>query len=113
MEEATLGQLLWVILTMMATKDTEEFSTNTAYSTGFQSNPYTVSVGDMNHDNRLDIVVVNYGTDNLLVFFGKGDGTFSQSNSYPTGPNSTPFGVLIADFNDDNYLDIATANTCE
>ncbi|CAM4806422.1 unnamed protein product [Rotaria magnacalcarata] len=65
----------------------------------------------MNHDNRLDIVVVNYGTDNLLVFFGKGDGTFSQSNLYPTGPNSTPFGVLIADFNDDNYLDIATANT--
>ncbi|CAF3390532.1 unnamed protein product [Rotaria socialis] len=65
----------------------------------------------MNHDYRLDIVVVNYGTDKLLVFFGKGDGTFSQSNSYPTGPNSTHYGVSIADFNEDNSLDIVTANT--
>ncbi|CAF4450422.1 unnamed protein product, partial [Adineta steineri] len=36
-----------------------------AYSTGYDSLPSYVVTGDFNNDNQLDIVVANYGTNNI------------------------------------------------
>jgi hypothetical protein len=68
-----------------------------------------VTVGDLNHDNRLDIVVANYGTDTVGVLLGHGDGTFEDQITFYTGHSFRPYVVVVDDFNRDNQLDIATS----
>ena len=53
-----------------------------------------VAVGDFNNDRRLDIVVANYWTNNIGVFLGDGNGTFSSQKTYSTGYNSGPISVI-------------------
>ena len=86
------------------------FSFQTTYSTGSGSYPYDVAIGDFNNDSRLDIVVANYGTNNIGIFLGYGNGTFSNQITYSTGSNSYPQSVAVGDFNNDSRLDIAVAN---
>jgi hypothetical protein len=80
------------------------------YSTGSGSGSYSVAVGDFNNDNQLDIVVANNGINNIGVFLGSGDGTFSSQITFSTGNNSQPYAVTAGDFNNDDRLDIAVAN---
>ena len=86
------------------------FSDMTTFSTAYESKPYSVAVGDFNNDNRLDIAVVNYGTNNLGIFIGYGNGTFSSQIIYSTGFGSKPHSIAIGDFNNDSRLDIVVAN---
>ncbi|CAF1053779.1 unnamed protein product [Adineta steineri] len=86
------------------------FSEPVFYSTGQRSLPEWVSIGDFNNDARLDIVVANFGTDNVGVFFGNNNGTFSQQMLFSTGTDSTPSSLAIGDFNNDNQLDIGLAS---
>jgi hypothetical protein len=86
------------------------FSDIITYSTGSYSTPISVVVGDFNNDDRLDVAVTNYGTDNIGVFFGHGNGTFSSQTTFSTGSGSKPYALAIGDFNNDNQLDIAVAN---
>ena len=80
------------------------------YSTGTGSMPTCVRVGDFNNDNISDIAVANYGTNNIVVLFGFGDGTFLLGTAYSTGIGSQPYALAIGDFNNDARLDIAVAN---
>jgi hypothetical protein len=91
--------------------DNGTFASIITYSTGNGSTPYSVAVGDFNNDNRLDIVVANSGTDNLGVFIGYGDSTFSIMIPYSTGSLSEPSWVVVGDFNNDGRLDLAVANS--
>jgi hypothetical protein len=43
------------------------FLPQTTYSTGSGSNPRSVSVIDVNHDNKPDIIVANRGTNSIGV----------------------------------------------
>ncbi|CAF4048198.1 unnamed protein product, partial [Rotaria magnacalcarata] len=81
------------------------------YSTGNNSQPTTMATGDFNNDAILDITVANFGTGNIGVFLGYGDGTFSNQMTFATGNNSHPWWVAVGDFNNDNRPDIATANS--
>jgi hypothetical protein len=90
--------------------DGEIFIPFKIYSTGVGSNPQDVTTGDLNNDGRLDIIVVNNGTDNLVVFLGYGNGNFINQMTYSTGLGSNPSWVRVGDFNGDNQLDIAVAN---
>jgi len=85
-------------------------SSKMTYSTGSNSQPCWVAIGDLNNDNRLDIVVANSGNDNVGILFGYGDGTFSSQITYSTGVRSQPSSVIIGHFNNDTRLDIAVAN---
>ncbi|CAF1175169.1 unnamed protein product [Rotaria sordida] len=87
-----------------------DFATETSYTTGSGSHPYSVAVGDFNNDNHLDIVVANSGNDNIEIFLGYDKGTFMNKVTYSTGFNSRPQFVTTADFNKDNRLDIVVAN---
>ena len=80
------------------------------YSTGNGSDPNWVAVNDFNHDQYLDIAVVNAGTNNIAIFLGYKDGTFSRPTTYPTGSSSLPVSLTVGHFNDDTHLDLAVAN---
>ncbi|CAF3884838.1 unnamed protein product [Rotaria sp. Silwood1] len=87
------------------------FDTMLTYSTGVDSSPYFVAVEDLNNDNRSDIVVANFKTDNIAILLGYGNGTFTTAVIHTTGYRSRPSAVAIADFDKDNILDIAVANS--
>jgi hypothetical protein len=77
---------------------------------GYDSNPYSVVVADLNKDNRLDIVVVNYSTNKLVILLSNGNESFIEQK-YSTGDGSHPCSIAIGDFNNDNKLDIAITNS--
>ncbi|CAF5068317.1 unnamed protein product, partial [Rotaria sp. Silwood1] len=85
------------------------FENKTIYSTGYNSSPYGAAIGDVNNDNRLDIVVCNYGTNDFAVFLGYDNGTYALKTNINI-PGSHSWGAVLGDFNNDNYLDIATVN---
>ena len=69
-----------------------------------------IVVGDFNLDTHLDIAAANFGYDNIGVFLGKGDGTFGNERFYSTDASSRPVSLVVGDFNNDNWTDIAVAN---
>jgi hypothetical protein len=93
------------------------FAAPSIRSVGTGTSPYAVAVGDLNGDGSPDIVTANYDSDNVAVFINKNDGsgTFKAVVRYTvklasdTNP-SRPDSVVLADFNGDGKLDIATAN---
>ncbi|CAF3167606.1 unnamed protein product [Rotaria sp. Silwood2] len=87
------------------------FDTKTTYSTGNESRPCSVVVADLNNDDRIDIIVANKGTNTIGIFLGYDNGTFANLITYSTGENSNPCAVVVHDFNNDDRLDIAVANS--
>ena len=87
------------------------FGNQITYSTGYDSLPYSVVVADFNNDHHLDIAVANYGTDNIGIFLGYGNGSFTTQTTYSTGLRSNPYSIAVNDFNNDGHLDIAVANS--
>lgn len=91
--------------------DSEPYAIVTPYKTNAGSQPQSVAVSDLNNDHSLDIVVANYGTDNVGILLGYGNGLFRKMMTYSTGAGSGPYCVASADFNNDNYFDIVVANS--
>jgi hypothetical protein len=54
----------------------------------------------------LDIGVANSGADNIGIFLGYGNISFSDQEVFSTGPNSSPLSIAAGDFNNDTLLDI-------
>ncbi|CAF1515417.1 unnamed protein product [Rotaria sordida] len=81
------------------------------YSTGADSLPWSIALGDFNNDTQLDIVVANRNSNNIGVFLGHGNGKFEMIATYPTDSLSNPVSIVILDFNRDNKMDVAVANS--
>jgi len=97
-------------LTILLGFSDRSFQIERNYSMGYDSMPCSIDVADFNNDSRLDIVVVNYGTNDLAVLLATESGTF-LIDKYSTGKNSNPCSVTIGDFNNDYYINIAIVNS--
>jgi hypothetical protein len=86
------------------------FENQITYFTNYDSIPYSLAIGDFNHDNNLDIAIANYGTNNVGILLGHGNGSFSSLQTYTTSPKSNPSSIVVRDFNNDNHLDIVVTN---
>jgi hypothetical protein len=85
------------------------FPTREDYGTG--DSPWSVAIGDLNGDGKLDLVTANssYGSDSVSVLLGHGNGTFDGQMGYHTG--TSPRSVAIGDLNGDGKPDLVVAGT--
>jgi subtilisin family serine protease len=70
--------------------------------------PTAVAAGDLNGDGIPDWVVANGGSNNLWVYLGRGDGTFTQATVVSLA-GQAPVAVALADLRGVGKLDIIVA----
>ena len=73
------------------------------------TSPTALAVSDLNRDGIPDLVVANYGTDDISILLGLGGGGFRDEFRLPCGRG--PRSVAIEDFNEDGVPDVAVADT--
>jgi hypothetical protein len=88
----------------------QTFTNQKTYSTGFDSQPSSLDVGDFNNDILLDIIIADYATSDIVILLGYGNGTFGELLNYPLVNGSLPFSVLVGNLNNDKKLDYSVAN---
>ena len=74
------------------------------------SNPTDISAGDVNNDNDLDLVTVNFSSDDASVILGDGSGAFGGAQLFQTG---FPEEFELADIDEDDNLDLVVARPAD
>lgn len=75
---------------------------------GGSASPQIVTSGFYNNDAFLDFAVANSTNNNISVFFGQGNGLFSNDQIFAS-TNSGPIAIGSGDFNADGFTDLAVA----
>ncbi len=90
----------------------EGFFDQYEHLTGAASDPYFITVGDLNNDERLDIVVVNDAVDRYLLNTGNGSDGKANWNAITFNANTNGFGgnAVIADLDNDGWQDVIIAD---
>jgi type II secretory pathway component GspD/PulD (secretin) len=60
-----------------------------------------------------DVVLVNNTSNTISILLGNGDGTFAEAPNSPIAVGKGPTAVVVADFNNDGFLDLAVANSVD
>ncbi|CAF1123742.1 unnamed protein product [Adineta ricciae] len=82
------------------------FKNQMRYSTGVRRRHLALDY--VNNESSIDILVVNYDSDSLSIFFGRSNGSCIYHSTYSVGLN--PIFVTVDDFNNDKRLDVVIAN---
>src|SRR5437867_2439347 len=86
--------------------------TNVQLSVGVGGNagPQAIALGDVDNENKLDVLVAERDGNMVTFFLNDGNGGFSDSDSDSAETANGPVAVATGDFNRDSNLDIVTAN---
>ena len=71
--------------------------------------PTAVATGDFNGDGKLDFVVANGGDNNLWLYLGKGEGTFSLPIIIPVELGLSPVWIATGDLHGIGRSDLVVA----
>lgn len=63
---------------------------------------------DFSGDGKLDLVVANYGSNDVSLLLNAGRGSVAAANNFPVG--KSPTAVVVGDLDGDHKLDVATAD---
>ncbi len=75
----------------------------------YSSGGYSLAVGDVNGDDKPDLVLGSFSVVGVLL--GNGDGTFQPAVTYGSSGGSI-YSVALADINGDGRLDVLATNYC-
>jgi hypothetical protein len=70
----------------------------------------SIAAGDLNADGMMDFVAVGNNTGQGFAYLGDGGGSFTPAAGTPFSLPSAPHKVVLADFDADGILDLASAN---
>jgi Flp pilus assembly secretin CpaC len=73
--------------------------------------PVAITSGALSGSNGPALAIVNQQDNSLSVYLGNGDGTFLAASQSPLATDTTPSGVVIADFAQASTGGIAVTNT--
>jgi hypothetical protein len=94
----------------IGTSGSINFTTNTDFVTG--TTPYSVALGDLDGDGKLDIAVANSGSNTVSVFKNTGaSGTIGFDAKIDYTTDLQPHYIAIGDLDDDGKLDLVSANS--
>lgn len=81
----------------------------------FGANIFDVASADLNGDTHLDLVVPEYSQNQITIMLGNGDGTFSTGETFFASflHLMYPTSLALEDFDGDNVLDLAVADSME
>jgi hypothetical protein len=68
------------------------------------NSPRSVALGDINQDDKLDIVITLRNSYDIFTLLGNGDGSFQEPFRIGSGDN--PSSIALGDINLDNKLDV-------
>lgn len=91
------------ILRNTGTAGANRFGMPTHLATG-GSFPTSVRAGDLNGDDRVDLVTTNFASDNVSVFFGQANGAFAAAQRFNAGKG--PADARLIDIDGDGQRDI-------
>ncbi len=90
------------------------FSARVDFSTGNNSNPISIAIGDLNGDGKPDMVVANTTTNNISIFQNSVVAGFFNAGSFlpriDISTGASAWSVALGDLDRDGKLDIAVAN---
>ena len=105
--DLVLAHPTWIYIHILLGNGNGTFGAPVNISTGPSSGPASAAIRDFNRDGYSDIVVANYGTKNIGILLGKGNGTFKTQTKLLTGSDNSPFVIVADDFNRDGHFDLA------
>jgi len=89
------------------------FQEAVTYNSGGVS-PVSLAVADVNGDDKLDLAVANFSSNNVGILLGNGDGTFQAAITFSsnTPGGSCPISLAFGNLDDDGKPDLVVANYC-
>jgi hypothetical protein len=74
------------------------------------ASPSALAIGDLDHDDEPDLLVIGEGSSRLNVYLGNGDGTFDPAPGLPAVIGTYSSAVALGRLDGDAHLDAVVAN---
>lgn len=84
-----------------------------AMKKGERPHTHGLGIGDLNGDDKPDLVTANNNDSDIAVVFGDGRGSFTPAPGSPFAVAPSPYPLTLGDLNADGHLDIVSTSTAE